>query len=413
MPSAMSVRFLSLLFVVGSLGVEATISENFRRYIEQRFGSAAAKGIARTDFGSAGSFGGGNHQAGSKTRNTPTVFVHGYGQKAVNYEGVARVFKGYGRTDEELYATTYGEEQNPWIAMNPFLAGSPFMIQMMNALLLGSLLLLIPTVHSTISSSFYNFVEQEFGRGTAELIARRDFGARGSYGGGGHTAGEKTKRKPVVFVHGFGTSAATTLSMARQFKAWGYQNSELYATTFGAPAGPIPLQIGMRCQHVKGVRALIKAVAKYTNSKVDVIGYSMGGPVSRKAILGGRCVDTGENLGGPLTKKVNVYLGVAGAQRGARTCGIAAGVCNLVNGMNCRSRFINDINSSSGYEGRKRYVLQSSTDEIVGITNACGQRSSEFRDATKVVTISGLGHIQTCANTARIQYNLLRKGRKN
>lgn len=34
--------------------------------------------------------------------------------------------------------------------------------------------------------------------------------------------------------------------------------------------------------------------------------------MSRKAILGGRCVETGEDLGPPLTSSVSAYLGVAG-----------------------------------------------------------------------------------------------------
>lgn len=39
-------------------------------------------------------------------------------------------------------------------------------------------------------------------------------------------------------------------------------------------------------------------------------------------------------------------LGVAGAQHGARSCGGGAvGVCNLINGIGCNSRFLNDINS--------------------------------------------------------------------
>lgn len=75
------------------------------------------------------------------------------------------------------------------------------------------------------------------------------------------------------------------------------------------------------------VRALIVAVRLYTGKAVDVIGYSLGVPVSRKAylnslmisiqcvitnkkqaILGGNCVDTGEDLGGPLTKFIGIHL---------------------------------------------------------------------------------------------------------
>lgn len=36
------------------------------------------------------------------------------------------------------------------------------------------------------------------------------------------------------------------------------------------------------------------AVYEYIGQKVDVIAYSMGSPLARKAILGGLCVDTRE-----------------------------------------------------------------------------------------------------------------------
>ncbi len=44
-------------------------------------------------------------------------------------------------------------------------------------------------------------------------------------------------------------------------------------------------------------RSIIIAVRQYTGTAVDVIAYSMGSPIARKAILGGNCVDTREILG--------------------------------------------------------------------------------------------------------------------
>lgn len=41
-------------------------------------------------------------------------------------------------------------------------------------------------------------------------------------------------------------------------------------------------------------RSLIIAVYEYIGEKVDIIAYSMGSPLARKAILGGLCVDTRE-----------------------------------------------------------------------------------------------------------------------
>ncbi|KAI6184771.1 Lipase EstA/Esterase EstB family-containing protein [Aphelenchoides bicaudatus] len=257
---------------------------------------------------------------------------------------------------------------------------------------------------STISDDFYNFIVSNYGKATAQLIARKDFGSSGSYGGGQHQPGRKTPRRPVIFVHGMMTKASTTFQWDIQMKNYMPRRTE--------PAGPngFPIQAAMRCQHVKGVRALIEVVSNYTNSDVDVVTYSLGGPIARKAILGGKCVDTGENLGGSLTSIVQTYLGVAGPQHGAVTCGgFGVGVCNRINGIGCNSRFLNDINSRTRYEGSKIYVLQSTSDEIVGL-NSCGTRSSEIRGQDRAVTVNGLGHVQTCATTSRIQYNLLNKG---
>lgn len=106
---------------------------------------------------------------------------------------------------------------------------------------------------------------------------------------------------------------------------------------------------------------MIIAVAAYTNSVVDVIGYSMGSPVARKvrvssvfkalrrpikAILGGRCVDTGEDLGPPLTGNVRTFLGIAGGNHGALFClKDNYPECNAINGLGCGSMFLVDINS--------------------------------------------------------------------
>lgn len=49
---------------------------------------------------------------------------------------------------------------------------------------------------------------------------------------------------------------------------------------------------------------MLLAVNNYTGKTVDIIAHSMGSAVSRKAILGSFCFDTGELLGAPLTQMV-------------------------------------------------------------------------------------------------------------
>jgi hypothetical protein len=59
---------LPLLIVLCQLlQLDATISDNFQAYVKKEFGEDGLKLVSRRDFGSAGSFGGGEHQAGTKT----------------------------------------------------------------------------------------------------------------------------------------------------------------------------------------------------------------------------------------------------------------------------------------------------------------------------------------------------------
>ncbi|KAI6172606.1 Protein kinase [Aphelenchoides besseyi] len=129
------------------------------------------------------------------------------------------------------------------------------------------LLVNLPQSEGYISHGFYNFLKLRFGKKYANDVARYDYGPLGSFVLG------------VASIH------------------W-----------------------GLECHYVNATRTMIKAVAEFTNSTVNVIAYSMGGPISRKAILGGKCVDTQEDLGPPLTHLVDVYLGVGGANNGALGC---------------------------------------------------------------------------------------------
>ncbi|KAI6171427.1 Lipase EstA/Esterase EstB family-containing protein [Aphelenchoides bicaudatus] len=257
---------------------------------------------------------------------------------------------------------------------------------------------LFPVVYATISQNFQSYIEKKFGADVKKQIARTDFGMGGSFGGGSHQAGKKTKPDPFN-------------QLPKRLNNMAYKDEELYGTTYGIAMGLMPMQTALNCDYIKGVRNLIKAVAGFTGGKVDVVGYSLGGPVSRKAILGGKCVETGEDLGEPLTKSVNAYLGVAGAQQGCKMCSwVFSGMCNKNNGIGCDSKFYQDINGKHNYEGQKIYVLQSYNDEIAGHV-ACGKKASEIEGATKIVTLTGYMHLQMCSPlTARQQHSLLTKG---
>jgi len=257
----------------------------------------------------------------------------------------------------------------------------------------------------------------KYGVGFANSVARYDFGLMGSFGGGNHKAGTKTKTTPSIFVHGWNWNSGAYEIMTATWLKKNHSLDVLYGNTYGSPLLPLGLggissfQWSLKCEYVKTVRNLIIAVAAYTNSTVNILAYSMGGPVSRKAILGGKCVDTGEDLGEPLTHLVENYLGVAGAMRGAMLCLADVGVCSHVDGMLCDSAFIKDINSKKRYEAsNKIYVIQSATDEIVGYW-ACGTHPSQIDGADKTVTLFGYLHLGVIGLTGPLQYALVRTSR--
>ncbi|KAI6184681.1 hypothetical protein M3Y97_00622100 [Aphelenchoides bicaudatus] len=538
--------FILVLFCVSILSSEATISQSFRNFIRSKYGASVEKQLARQDFENGrGSFGGGNHEAGTKTSRIPVILVHGSSTVAAHGLGIAAYFKSQGYSDSELYATTYGEPipgspygrnrgylceyvkgvRNMIKAVSQFtgqkvdvmaysmgspisrkailggkctdtgedlgppltntvhtylsvagvgrstsacgsrcgpncgnaylndinakshyegqrvyilqstadttitkdkcgnyiseLAGSDKVVTLSKyghvqvCLLTARFLLLfvfICSVDATISNSFYNYIQQQFGDTVAQQLARND-NPLYSYGGGLHKAGERTNKAAVVFVHGYMTSAQNTKPMADYFKQnYGYSDEELYATTFGS-TGIFPVQTAMTCEYSKLIRYFIQAVSGFTNSSINVIAYSMGSPVSRKSILGGVCVDTKENIGSPITNLVNVFLGVAGANFGARACFLPVGICNKINGMHCQSQFLQDINNSAQhYEGQKVYVMLSTNDDIVGY-QVCGQTASAINGADNTVVLNGLRHIEICSTrTSATQYNLLTSG---
>lgn len=110
------------------------------------------------------------------------------------------------------------------------------------------------------------------------------------------------------------------------FREMNYTDAELYATSY-SDGGITPfLSNSMRCEDVKLIREFITSVYEYANqSKVDIIAYSMGVAITRKAIMGGSCVDTGEYLGRPITKYVDTYLGIAGIAYGMEYCSLDKG----------------------------------------------------------------------------------------
>lgn len=156
---------------------------------------------------------------------------------------------------------------------------------------------------------------------------------------------------------------------------------------------------------------MIIAVNAFTQQKVNVIGYSMGSPIARKAILGGKCAENTVQLGAPLTSIVETYISVAGANRGSSLCDIlfaplVAPTCNTNNGLKCSSTFLTGIRSVSAYEGQYIFSIYGPSDDKVGFNTVCG-RVSRIDGATAEKDDVAGNHDAIIANTVDITANLL------
>ncbi|KAI1701629.1 lipase (class 2) domain-containing protein [Ditylenchus destructor] len=282
-------------------------------------------------------------------------------------------------------------------------------------------LMLFGSVAATFSENFQQFLTNFYGIITERQLSRKDLGSGGSWGGGDQSfvPGNVTRRRPVVFVNGLSTIAQDYAGNRDYFLQHGYSNAELYATTYGSGAETM-MTDSITCEHVRAERNLIEAVSAYTNSQVDVIGYSMGSPTSRKAILGGFCVDTGEFIGGPITHLVHTFLAVAGANFGAEIlCKDSEptpilDACNSLNGIVCNSTFLNDINSFHGYEGSVIYTMYSKVDEVTGYRTCNDQVLTSAIPgealAVQYNETDGMGHFGMLYVTVNKQFELISKG---
>jgi len=198
------------------------------------------------------------------------------------------------------------------------------------------------------------------------------------------------------------------MSHRQYFLQHGYSPSELYATTY-ADGGATPFfDNKMSCTSVRQIRDFISAVHEYTQSPIDIVAYSMGTAITRKAILGGHCVDTGETLGRPLTHMIDAYVAVAGVAYGLERCPTNLPACNPVNGMHCESEYLRDVNSkAASYEGNVTYAIFSREDFLVG-QECCGHQCSQLKNANLTVIRRHFDHFTIFTQTKDVQLSLIR-----
>uniref|UniRef100_A0A0N4ZRS7 Triacylglycerol lipase n=1 Tax=Parastrongyloides trichosuri TaxID=131310 RepID=A0A0N4ZRS7_PARTI len=273
------------------------------------------------------------------------------------------------------------------------------------------LFILVISILGEFTGDFREFVLTKYGPKYLETIERLDMGSSmlGSFGGKA-TPNEVIKRRPVIFIHGTMLRAGIFKPHRKMFMSRGYQSGELYGTTFGDGGQTPLLQKPMFCQDVKIVRKLIEAVINYANSTVDIIGYSMGAAITRKALLGGRCVDTGEYLGIPLTSYVHTYISVAGVTHGFETCATIHSsnfACNLVNGMHCQSKYLQELNNQPNkFEGRYTFGILSREDGLVG-NHCCGNGCSNLKFADVNYSRNSNSHFSIVHQTRELMYDLI------
>ncbi|GMT34956.1 hypothetical protein PFISCL1PPCAC_26253, partial [Pristionchus fissidentatus] len=264
---------------------------------------------------------------------------------------------------------------------------------------------------ASFGEPFFNYLVTNHGLSAALVLDRPDFGNEGSFGGTSQGNGLVTRRlntfQPVIIVHGV-TNTAYKFNFVRQFLLKNnYTDDEIYGTTWGEGANRFILWVRLECQYIKQVRVLISSVAAYTNSKVDVIAFSMGSPVSRKAILGGKCGD--EDIGPSITNLVETFVGVAGANYGSFMCVVPFAICNKKNGLHCHSEMLENINSQPGkYEASRVYAIYSSADDKVGL-DCCGTNCSSVPNADGEFVFEGWNHDQIMTETLSLQLDLIKR----
>jgi triacylglycerol lipase len=153
---------------------------------------------------------------------------------------------------------------------------------------------------------------------------------------------------PILFVHGWNSSATTWNTMIDRFVAAGYPRSRMVAITYNSNQSNATI--------ANQVRDAANALRNQTGAaKIDIITHSMGGLSSRYYL---------KNLGG--SSLVDDWVSLGGPNHGtnfAYACYLfSAGCRDMIGG----SGFLNALNSGDETPGTANYgTFWSSCDEII------------------------------------------------
>jgi triacylglycerol lipase len=190
-----------------------------------------------------------------------------------------------------------------------------------------------------------------------------------------HARTYTTSSNPILFVHGWSSSASTWNTMVSRFRADGWPANHLRAFSY-----PTSQSNATTAQQVASeVNALLTATGK---SKVDIITHSMGGLSSRYYT---------KNLGG--AGKVDRWVSLGGPNHGTTSANLC--VDTSCGEMRIGSAFLRSLNSGDETPGSPAYgTWWSSCDGVInpadstvlaGATNthaACVVHTSLHTNAT-------------------------------
>lgn len=183
-----------------------------------------------------------------------------------------------------------------------------------------------------------------------------------------------TAKRPILFVHGWNSSAATWDTMVANFKNNGWTDAELHRWSYDTSQSNT-----LTAQEVASRVDSIRSTTGW--DKIDVIAHSMGSLSSRYYL---------KNLGGDL--KVDDWISLGGPNHGTDT----ANLCGQTSCLEMRigSSFLADLNAGDESPGALDYatywspcdtvINPDSSVSVAGATNtktACISHSALTTDA--------------------------------
>lgn len=206
-------------------------------------------------------------------------------------------------------------------------------------------------------------------------------------------------RDVAVLVHGNAGTPSHFDNTRDELRRRGYAASEIIRPSWGSKTCPA-CNNHHGSEEVPVLDALIEAIARSCTGRIDVIGHSMGATLAAQQIA-----DNG------LAGYVDAFVGIAGAFRGLRSCGIypynvATSTCGTW-GLSISSPFLDDLYGQQ--LGDRVYSIKSWYDQVVcfgGICTVGGIHSSSIWNQTASYTYP-YGHFGLLTYTASRQANLI------